>query len=57
MPRDQYGRRIRPHQAERERARAARPALTARRRRTLKAGAGGLALLAVVLAAVAAQSR
>ena len=57
MPRDQYGRRIRPHQAERERARAARPALTARKRLYLKAGAGGLALLAVVLAVVAAQSK
>ena len=57
MPRDQYGRRIWPHQADRERARAARPALTARRRLYVRAGAAGLAVLAVVLAVVAAQSK
>ena len=55
MPRDQYGRRIRPRQAnalERQRA-----ALSPRRKKLLRIGAGLLALLAVGLAAAASQAK
>ena len=52
MPRDQFGRRIRPHAA----AKLKTPP-NPRRGLYLRIGAGALALLAVVLSVVAAQSK